>query len=118
MDAIGYGCRYCVLALFEDHQEVAFGLSVIHSHRKLVEQLGDAFLVDVFESAVEHEIDQVVDYPAVFAEVEEGLQALGLEGLEVGVLQSSHSLDHVLPDLDGRRKGFWVAAKDEPEVYV
>ena len=118
MDTVGYGCRYCVLALLEDHEEVALGLGVVHSYCKLIEQLGDSLLMHIFESAVEHEIDQVIDYPAMFAEVEEGLQALGLEGLEVRVLQSSHSLNHVLPDLDGRRKGFWVAAKDEPEVYV
>lgn len=52
MDSIGYGCRYCVFAFFEDHKEVALGLGVVHSYRELVKELGYAFLVDVFEAAV------------------------------------------------------------------
>lgn len=52
MDSIGYGCRYCVLAFFKDHKEVALGLGIVHSYCKLVEELGYAFLVDVFEAAV------------------------------------------------------------------
>lgn len=48
MDSIGYGCRYCVLAFFKDHKEVALGLGVVHPYCKLVKELGYAFLVDVF----------------------------------------------------------------------
>lgn len=97
---------------------MTLGLGVVHSHRELVKKLGYALLMNVLKSAIKHKVDKVVDYLAVFAEVEKGLQALGLEGLEVRVLQSSHSLDHVFPDFYRRREGFRVTAKDEPKVYV
>lgn len=57
MDSVSNGCSYGVLAFLKDHEEVALGLGVVHSHRKLVEELGDALLVDVFESAIKHEVD-------------------------------------------------------------
>lgn len=118
MDSICYdGCN-CILALLKHHKEMLFGLSVIHSHCELIEQLGNSLCVDVFEATVQHQVHQIVHYLPVLPQVEESLKALGLENLEITVLQSSHCLDHVLPDLYGRRVRLGIPSQDEPEVNV
>ena len=73
MDSVcNYGCN-CVLALLQHHQKMLFSLSVIHANYELVEQLGYSLRMDILEATVEHEIDEVIDYLAVLAEVKESL---------------------------------------------
>ena len=118
VDFIGQqGCDG-VLALLQHHQEVLLGLSVVHLHCELVVELGDALGVDVLQSAVQHEEDQVVNDSAVLSQVEKGFEALRLENFEVLVVDASHSIDHILPNFDGRWIGFWISAQYISKIDV
>jgi len=116
MDPICYHCSYCILALLQHHQKVLLGLCVIHAHCKLIIKFSYPFRMNIFQSTIQHQIHQVVHHLPVFSNVQESLETFSLKYFEIFMLQSAHSLNHILSYLNWRRVRLGVSTQNKSEI--
>lgn len=96
MDLIVDAGKYCRQGLFQDQQEVLLGLLIVHVQTELLVQAVHGVIVQVFYTAVHHQLEEVGYQLAVATQVNISLDALELEFSEVLAVPSAHSLCHFL----------------------
>ena len=108
-------------AVVDDEVKILDGLFVFEIELEFVVHFLDGFVRlqgDVGDVSVEHQRKQIEDQISVSTQMQEGGDAMLLEGLKVFRSVAAHRFHHFFAQLHRRRQGFRVAAENEPEVDV